>query len=230
MIKPRIVRLSSVALTALLLLAACGEGSTTVKDTAYWRAKFAQGDSEAIKALGAEGAAALPTLEALLRDDSETVVQTAAMAMGDLGASAAPAVPALLDAMGRYPGNAFIAQTLKELKGAAVPAMVEVLQGSDPDMKKQVATIAATLGAAGEPALPALIAILNGGDPDPVKLEAIGAVAAISVKLVNGDALPVLAQMKAAGGELAIYAERAIKRIEHAIEYAAKLAAEKAGN
>ena len=220
--------LSTMGFAALLLFAACGDSGPSLKDTAYWHAKLAKGDPDAIKELAAEGEAALPTLQTLLQDSNETVVQNAAMAMGELGSAAAPAVPALLDAMGRYPGNAYIAQTLEELKSAAVPAMVEVLEGSDPEMKRQVAKLVGGVGTDGLPALPALIAILGGDDPDPAKLEAIGATAAISVKAVNGDALPVLKSMQAKGGELAIYAGRAIKRIEHALEFAAKLAAEEA--
>jgi len=218
----------AVAVAALLLFAACGDGGPSLKDTAYWQAKFAKGDPDAIKNLAAEGAAALPTLEALLQDPDELVVQNAAMAMGELGDVAAPAVPALLDAIGRYPGNPFLAQTLEELKGAAVPAMIEVLQGNDPAMKKQMATILVGVGEAGEIAIPALIAVIEGDDPDPVRLEAIGAVGALSVKAVNGDALPTLKALQEQGGELAIYAGRVIKRIEHAIEFAAKLEAEKA--
>jgi len=215
----------SVWLLAVLLLVACSDRVPEVKDAAYWQGKFAKGDSEAMKALSAEGAAALPTLQTLLQDESETVVQNAAMTLGDLGADAAPAIPALLDAMGRFPGNPFIAQTLKELKSAAVPAMIEVLKGDNAELKAQVAKVIGGVGTEGEPALPVLIDILEGNDPDPVKLEVIGAVAAISVKAVNGDALPTLKALKARGGELATYADRAIRRIEHKIELEAKIAA-----
>lgn len=223
---------NTIWIVALLCLVACSErqsggGGGAGGSSASWQSRFAKGDSEAMKELAAKGPAALPILEQLLQDDSETVVQNAAMTMGDLGLAAAPAVPALLEAMGRFPGNPFVAQTLKELKTEAVPAMVKVLQGSNTDLKREVAKIVGATGVAGEPAIPALISILEGSDPDPVKLEAIGAVAAISVKVANGDALPILKQIKSSGGELATYAERAIRRVEHAIEYAAKLAAEK---
>ncbi len=219
---------STLALAALLLLAACGDSSPSLKDTAYWQAKFAKGDPDAIQALAEEGAAALPTLRTLLQDENETVVQGAAMAMGEMGAEAAPAVPGLIAALRRFPGQPFVAQTLKELKEVAVPAMIEALEGDDPELKKQVAMLIRGTGAVHAPALPALIAILEGSDPDSVKLEAIPAVAAISVKLVSADALPILKRIKASGGENALYAGRAIDRIEHAIKFAAKLEAEKA--
>jgi len=216
-------------LVALLLLAACSDAAPVKKDQAYYRARFAKGDAEAMRELSALGVSALPTLTALLQDDSEIVVQSSAMVLGDLKAEAAPAVPALLDALQRFPTNHFLAQTLKELKGEAVPAMLVVLKGSAaPEFKKQVVKLVGGVGTAGEPAIPVLIGILESSAPDPLKLEAIGSVAAISVKCVLGDALPVLKKIKEGGGDLAKYADRAIRRIEHKIELEAKIAAERA--
>lgn len=219
---------TSVWLLAALLLVACSERKPAVRDTAYWQGKYAKGDSEAMKALAAEGAKALPTLKALLQDQSVTVVQNAAMTMGDLGAVAAPAIPDLIQALGRFPDNPFLRQTLKGLGGEAVPAMVDALKTGSPEQRAAVANVLAGVGDAGEPALPVLISILESGGPDKVVEEAIAATAAISVKAVRGDALPALEALKAKGGDLGTYANNAIRRIEHAIKQAAKIAAENA--
>lgn len=219
---------NTIWLVTLLLLVACSDRQSGDGGATSWQARFAKGDGEAMKELAAKGPAALPILEQLLQDQSETVVQSAAMTMGDLGDAAAPAVPALLDALGRFPGNPFLAQTLNGLKAEAVPAMVEVLKGSNPDQKAAVAKVLATVGEDGAPALLVLIGLLEGSEPDKVKEQAIAAVAAISVKTVDGDGLPALKALEAKGGELGTYAHNAIRRIEHAIEFAAKLAAEEA--
>lgn len=221
------MKISALVLGALLVLAACGDTSSPAgRSIDAWRAKLAQGDSTAIDELGTLKAGAIPVIQTLLGDKDEVVVQSAAMAADEIGEAAAPLVPYLLAAMKRFPGQANVEQTLKGLKGAAIPAMVEALSSSDAAYKKEVAKLVGLMGTDAAPALPPLIAILEGGDPHDVKMEAIGSVAAISVKISSGDALPVLRDIQAAGNDLSLYAGRAITRIEHKLEQDAKIAAE----
>lgn len=222
---PLLLGLACIA--CLFLVSACGNGEPGLDDTAYWRGRLATGDADAIDALVKKGPSALPLLETLLADTNRTVVATTALVVQQLGSMGETAAPALIAALRRFPDLPAVAQALKSMKGDAVPYLIQALEDNDPSIQRQAAKLLTGAGKVTTPALPALIRVLESERADDAfKGEAILAVASISVVGARGDALPALREIVQRGGDLATNANYAIRRIEHAIKQAAKVAAE----
>ncbi len=118
------------------------------------------------EALARIGPAAAPALaEALAKPELRG---GAALVLGDLGADAKPAVPALLRALkGVQPGPPALAArsplllALARVGPDAVPPLVEWLRDADPELRNSAATALALIGPAARPAVPALIGMLK---------------------------------------------------------------------
>lgn len=185
----RITFLSAlVAVGALLLLPACSDrGPHSLSDTSYWRVKFSNG--QGIKTVVEQGAAAVPLLNTLLADANENVVQYAAMAAQQIGAQASGTVPAMVNALVRFPDQAYVTQALRDMGGASVDHLVPLLSDSDVEVKKQAIQ---TLNGIGAPAAPALEPLLLIAEDQSVPTEtrqmALVAIGSIGEKAVSAMA------------------------------------------
>lgn len=152
--------LAGLALVALFLLPACSDrGPHSLNDVTYWRVKLSHG--EGIDEIVAQGSAAVPLLNTLLADSNEYVVQHAAMAVQQIGASAAGTVPAMVNALIRYPGQPYVTQALKAMKGDAVEHLVPFLSDGDAEVQKQAIEALNGIGPAAEPAVEPLLRIVE---------------------------------------------------------------------
>jgi hypothetical protein len=164
--------------------------------------------------VGRRGAAAAPLLSNLLRDPDETVVAAAAMSAGRLGEAGEACLPALFDALRRFPDQPSVIQTVRALPGKLEPFLVRWLEGSDLAEQKQAARLVLYTGAQNPGTLGPLMRILERDGPDDLKELAIGAIGTIGVPA--DPAIPLLESYVARGGELGTYAARTIKMIASA--------------
>jgi HEAT repeat protein len=127
--------------------------------------------SSAAGALGRSGvsaAPAVPELVKLLSDGEVFVRQKAAAALGAIGPAASEAVPNLAhlakctepDSMNRTASNEAL-KALGSIGVAAVPALIDALQGEDPQIRIAAASALATIGPDARDAIPALCATLE---------------------------------------------------------------------
>ena len=138
------------------LFDALGDASEAVRHAA----------ADALFAVGTEEADLSRLVGALGRDDAY-VRGFAAWSLGNLGAAAGPAVPALVAAFDRPDTEATVVFALARIGPAAapaVPALVEVLHGEDADRRWRAARTLGRIGGAARVATPDLIAALR--DPD----------------------------------------------------------------
>jgi len=174
------------------LFAALADASEAVR----WAA------AQALHRLGLE-AGDVPRLEAALRSDDPYVRSFAAYSLGGLGAAAAPALPALIEAYRREEGEGRGAAVgaLGALGPLAAPALPDLVRGlANPANHRRwsAARALGRLGAAAKPAVPALISALS--DPNPhvrvyvaqalgrLGVEAAEAVPALQAATKDGDA------------------------------------------
>lgn len=209
----------TLALLALALFAlpACGgNGKPSLGDTAAWRARMAKGDFNAVKTLQAEGAAAVPLLEQLLRDDDVTVVTTAALVVPSLGPDAKPLVPALLAAVIRFPDDPRHLSPLREasIKPVAAAHLLDVLANGDPVQQAAAVNVLTHYARLAAPGMDVLVELLAAPD-EIVRLHAMNTLAGIGIDAEA--ALPALeaARDRTSGHEKRT-AEAAIKRIRAA--------------
>jgi lysophospholipase L1-like esterase len=109
----------------------------------------------------------VPRLVEALRSRDGYVVAFAAWTLGNLGAAAELAVPALAEALSRDDTNAVVAAALARIGPAAAGAvgvLLEALQGADPDRRWRAARTLGRIGPAAAPAVPLLTAAL--ADPN----------------------------------------------------------------
>jgi HEAT repeat protein len=109
----------------------------------------------------------VPLLVEALTDENETTRQDAIRLLGELGATAKPAVPALVEAW-KYPSVGWItrreiartlAQVGPEAVKTALPALIETLQGSGPWDDQVCIAIAQALKVLGPDSAPAVSAL-----------------------------------------------------------------------
>ncbi len=146
-------------LGALVLLPACSDsGPHSLTDVSYWRVKFSHG--EGIETVVAQGAAATPLLTQLLGDTNEYTVQTAAMAVQQIGEPAAGTVPAMLDALSRFPKQAYVIEALKSMKGSAVSYLVPMLGDGNPETQMRAIVALNGIGSSAGPAIVPLVRLV----------------------------------------------------------------------
>lgn len=138
-----------------------------------------------IRAIGVIGQVAvddaLPSLIAATEDSEESVVLQAISTLGELGASATAAVPALISALwtGDARRRAIVGVALWRIGPGVVPALVQSLSHPSPEVRGKVAHLLGRFGDAASEAATALHSLLSDPD-DTVRLEARQALAAIS--------------------------------------------------
>jgi hypothetical protein len=109
----------------------------------------------------------VPRLREALRSPDRYVVAFAAWSLGNLGAAAGPAVPALAEVLSRDDTNAVVAAALARIGPAAAEAvgvLREALRSENPDRRWRAARTLGRIGPAAAPAVPLLAAAL--GDPN----------------------------------------------------------------
>lgn len=196
----------AVAPAAAALVAALGDAAQSVR----WAAAQALA-AQPLRA--ADGAVELLVPVVASRDPY--VRGFAVWSLGELGAGAGAAVPALVVALREedaLPGVA--AQALAKIGGAAtaaVPALVEVLGRDDARRRWNAAIALGRIGPAARAALPALAAALRDGDP---RVRAQAALALGRVGVAAGPVLPALtAALRDESDEVRAQAARALGRL-----------------
>jgi len=138
------------------LLTAAGDESSLVR-------------RRAVRALGCLGSCedALPALVAATDDPDPGVSLQAAATLGDLGAAAAPAVPALMALLwtGDVRVRAVIGVALARIGEAAVPALAQSLRHPSVDVRLKATQILAKIGPEANLAIPALEHLTRSSDP-----------------------------------------------------------------
>ena len=206
--------LAGLAVGALLLLPACSErGPHSMSDVQYWRAKLSRG--EGIDEVVAQGSAAVPLLNTLLADSNEYVVQYAAMAAQQIGTQAVGTVPALLGALGRFPGQPYVTQALKTMKGDAVDHLVPLLADSNAEMRKQAIEALNGIGSPAAPAIEPLLRIAeDSGESTELRRLALVTLGSISEEAVS--AIPRINEIALKDEALRNDAAKANKRLKYA--------------
>jgi HEAT repeat protein len=150
------------------------------------------GYSSFISALARFGPDGLPPLVDALADAEGYARRTIPLAIGRLGPSAEPAIPALVRiATGRDESEtAEVRRALLQIGPRAVSALVKALDDDNPAARRRAALVLEEFGPSAKPAASALIAHLNDPDPDA----RIAAASALLMADRDADApLPVLA-------------------------------------
>ena len=220
----------------VLVVAACDSGSSTTGgggSKASLAAKVEKGDPAAMKALAKKGSEAVPTLQAMLKKDSNQAVSMAAMTVKQMSVSGDELLPALLEAYGKFPKNPYVKQALVERRKSAIPAIVAILKGNDHNLQALAADLLNGLHPSkaklAEAAVDPLVAIVQSDAPEKTKIEAMGALGSLGL-VADERARPVLTEIAAGGGKLGTQATRVIKRLDSAASWQKKLDAEKGGN
>ena len=206
--------LVGLALGALLLLPACSErGPHSLSDVQYWRVKLSNG--EGIDEIVAQGSAAVPLLNTLLGDSNEYVVQYAAMAVQQIGTPASGTVPAMLNALIRYPGQPYVTQALKTMKGTAVDHLTPLLSDSNVEVQKQAIEALNGIGAPAAPALEPLLRIAEDTSA-PVEVRKLALVTLGSIGEEAISAIPRINEIALKEDALREHAAMANKRLKYA--------------
>jgi len=206
--------LVGLALGALLLFPACSEqGTRSLSDTEYWRVRFSHG--EGIDTVVAQGRAAVPLLNTLLADSNENVVQFAAMAAQQIGPEAAGTVPAMVNALVRYPNQAYVTQALKTMKDDAVQHLVPLLADGDAELQKQAVLALNGIGSPAASALEPLLRIAEDTSaPTELRKEALVTLGSIGEEAIS--AIPRINEIAVKEDALRQSAAMANKRLKYA--------------
>ena len=153
----------------------------------------------ALSYFGPDARKAVPDLVLLLRD--ERLARVAVNALGRIGPDAAQAVPHLIErfvkqgclhytGMGSIGFNPGARDVLVRIGAAAVPALLDVLNGPDRDMRVCAAEALGGIGPAARAAVPSLLRELHAEQPelDDAKAEALRHQAVIALGRVGPDA------------------------------------------
>jgi lysophospholipase L1-like esterase len=161
--------------------------------------------SEAVRASAARALARIepkaddvPRLVEALGSTDGYVVAFAAWSLGNLGAAAQAAVPALAQALSRDDTNAVVAAALARIGPAAagaVSVLVEALRSDNPDRRWRAARTLGRIGPAAEAAVPLLISAL--ADPH----NAVRQHAARALGRIGPAARPAAAALQRATGD-----------------------------
>lgn len=205
-----------------LLVPACGGDSTpSLNDVDYWRVQFSKGQSMDI--VVNQGSSAVPLLRRLLGDSNRGIVQTAATVAQQIGEPAAATMPALLDALERFPKHPFILAAIKAMKGSAVPYLLPMLDSSTEPVKTVGVELLNGIGAEAAPAIEPLMKIVEGSASRNLKRSAL-----VTLGSIGTPAEPVVMRINEfalANDDLRQDAAMAMKRIR-----TAKKVREKGGN
>lgn len=124
---------------------------------------------DARKALVAIGAPAVPALLGVLQEKDVVVRRSAADVLGEIGAPAHAAVPALAaaitsgnDSMGWVAGASV--RALGKIGPSAAPALIAALKNARGELRKDIVWAIGTIGPAAHEAIPALVALLGEQD------------------------------------------------------------------
>src|SRR5205823_4227922 len=102
---------------------------------------------------------------AVLKDGDTSARLAAAAALGDIGPAARDAIPALAEAMKKDTELQVREEAALALGGsgqaAAVPPLIDVLNGDDEDVRRLAALALGEIGPAARPAIPSLIKALR---------------------------------------------------------------------
>ena len=171
--------------------------------------------ADAIGAIGAPPDVAVPALMGAVGQGAAEDDERCIAALGHYGASAAPAVPALirmLDTSRRVYVKANAAKSLGQIgppAAAAVPSLIHALRDESPEVRIAAAESFARLGPAARQALPDLIGALD--DPDDLvgiyAAKSLGAIASNESKVIEAlrrrlDDATLRESAKAALGEI----------------------------
>jgi len=147
------------------LIDALNDRNATVRRHAAW----------GLWTLGPDGSEAIPALIQALEDSEPVVRQAACGALGRIGPQAEAAVPKLIrlfgdkfpdDGPGRFPTSDYAVSALGGIGAPAVPALVNILQGSDVDMRICAAEALRRMGPEAQDAVPSLEKLLGDKDRD----------------------------------------------------------------
>jgi len=189
------LRLAALLLVGLLLVAglgltACDGGSTThsMDDVSYWRGRFAKG--EGVATVVEAGPEAIPLLNSLIGDGNELVVQSASMAAGQIGEPAASVTPAMIEALRQFPGQPYVIDAIRAMKGAAVPYLVPLLDSSDVATQTLGVEALNMIGSEAAPAIEGLMAIIEGDSSTELKKKAL-----VTIGSVGEPAVPMIQRL-----------------------------------
>ena len=211
--------LAGLALGVLLLLPACSDsGPHSLSDTKYWRSKIGKG--EGIEDVVKQGRAAVPLLNTLLGDGNEYVVQYAAMAVQQIAEQQGPqtvasTVPALVNALVRYPDQAYVTQALKSTKGEAVAQLIPLLGDANVEIQEQAVKALNGIGAPAADAMEPLLRIAEDKSaPAELRKQALVTLGSIGEEAVS--AIPRIDAIARSEDALRQTAAMANKRLKYA--------------
>lgn len=216
---PAPVLLAGLVLGAILLLPACSDrGPHSLNDTQYWRVRFSNG--EGIDDVVKQGSAAVPLLNTLLGDSNEYVVQYAAMATQQIaqerGAQTVTGtVPAMVNALVRYPDQPYVTQALKAMKGDAVEQLIPLLADGNVEVQQQAVRALNGIGGPAAPAMEPLLRIAEDtGAATDLRKEALVTLGSIGEEAVS--AIPRIDAVARSDDALRQTAAMANKRLKYA--------------
>ncbi len=183
---------AGLLLVAGLGLTACdgGSGTHSLTDVSYWRTRFAKG--EGVATIVEAGPAAIPLLNSLVGDGNELVAQTAAMAAGQIGEPAASVTPAMIEALKRFPGQPYVIDAIRAMKGAAVPYLVPLLDSSDVATQTLGVEALNMIGSEAAPAIDGLMVIIEGDASTDLKKKAL-----VTIGSIGEPAVPMMERLNA---------------------------------
>lgn len=166
--------------------------------------------------LGQLGAEAVPALTAVLGD--EAVRQSAVEALGTIGKPAViPLAGKLKDAAAATRESAALALgRLGADAREAVPALAALLQDRDRDVRRAVCVALEAIGPDAERAVPALVKVLRSKDAEPVQLAAIKALVRAGPEAKADVVAALLAAIKEGNYGVKTLAGSALKKVDAA--------------
>ncbi|MEX2666888.1 HEAT repeat domain-containing protein [Candidatus Uabimicrobium amorphum] len=111
--------------------------------------------------IGKNAHLAIPALISLLQDSNSKVRGNASLALVKIGKKA---IPFLIEALKNLDGDS-VATVLQETGEIAIPALIPLLQDSDPHVKKRAISVMSEMGEKAHEAVPTLIPLLQDADP-----------------------------------------------------------------
>lgn len=158
--------------------------------------------AEALWHITQDASLALPALCACLGDDD--LRWQAALVAGEIGPEAAPAVPALIEALkheqvhrpARFAASTSVA--LGKIGKAAVPSLIEVLSDTRPHARLNAAAALGQIGPDARAAASALVSVLSEADGD---LRLIVTLSLVSIGADDPRMAPALIEMAGSGEE-----------------------------